>query len=368
MTPWVFAALLAMGSMPCAQTVYPTGVTIHHPHATWPSNTVFPAPDGTVCEIDMNGAVVRTWRPLVPHEPLSLARPLGHGRILALSGTQRIVELDAANTLLWSYSVPAGYTVHNDVQRLANDNTLILCSQRITRPEISPLELIDDLVIEVDRNGAIVWEWFAWQHFAEFELSDAERAGIAAKGGDWAHVNSADLLPPNSHRLDAFFQGNLILSMRFLNRVITADHGRGDVLYVLRGVTQGQHDARMIGPGLPGAGNLLMFDNGSGTGYAIPPMSTRGYSRVLEVDPISGRIVWFYDATRTGLNRFRFSSYVMGGAQRLANGNTLICDAVVGRLFEVTPAGLIAWEYLSPFIGRDAAGLLSTHVYRSQRR
>jgi hypothetical protein len=48
------------------------------------------------------------------------------------------------------------------------------------------------------------------------------------------------------------------------------------------------------------------------------------------------------------------------GAQRLANGNTLICSGVGGRLFEVTRSGEIVWEYRNPFSGsvRNADGSL----------
>ncbi|KYN92271.1 hypothetical protein A3219_21425 [Salmonella enterica] len=39
----------------------------------------------------------------------------------------------------------------------------------------------------------------------------------------------------------------------------------------------------------------------------------------------------------------------MGSAQRLANGNTFICESAFGRLFEVTPEGETVWEYIIPF-------------------
>ena len=38
----------------------------------------------------------------------------------------------------------------------------------------------------------------------------------------------------------------------------------------------------------------------------------------------------------------------MGGAQRLQNGNTLITEAVFGRMFEVTQGGEVCWEYTNP--------------------
>jgi hypothetical protein len=38
-----------------------------------------------------------------------------------------------------------------------------------------------------------------------------------------------------------------------------------------------------------------------------------------------------------------------GSVDRLRNGNTLICDSAVGRMFEVTRGKEIIWEYVNPF-------------------
>ena len=43
-----------------------------------------------------------------------------------------------------------------------------------------------------------------------------------------------------------------------------------------------------------------------------------------------------------------FTPRYVSGAQRLSNGNTLICDGVHGTLFEVTPAGKTVWKYVNP--------------------
>jgi hypothetical protein len=43
-----------------------------------------------------------------------------------------------------------------------------------------------------------------------------------------------------------------------------------------------------------------------------------------------------------------FFSPFMGGAERLWNGNTMVCESAFGRLFEVTPDGTLVWEYVIP--------------------
>ncbi len=38
----------------------------------------------------------------------------------------------------------------------------------------------------------------------------------------------------------------------------------------------------------------------------------------------------------------------MSGANRLPNGNTLICESVDGTIFEVTPKKETVWKYVNP--------------------
>ena len=61
-----------------------------------------------------------------------------------------------------------------------------------------------------------------------------------------------------------------------------------------------------------------------------------------------------------------FYSPFISGAQRLPNGNTLICSGVKGRLFEVTRDGEIVWEYMSPYFRTRAFGETSL-VFRAYR-
>ena len=89
---------------------------------------------------------------------------------------------------------------------------------------------------------------------------------------------------------------------------------------------QKQHDPEQIDNG-----NLLVFDNGK----------QRHYSRVLELDPTTKKIVWEYKDED-------FFSNIRGLSQRLPNGGTLVVSSQRGRAFEVTTEGEIVWEYWSP--------------------
>ena len=57
------------------------------------------------------------------------------------------------------------------------------------------------------------------------------------------------------------------------------------------------------------------------------------------------QIVWEYTAPDTT----SFYASWISGAQRLPNGNTLICDGPAGHIFEVDQANEIVWDYCNPY-------------------
>ena len=91
----------------------------------------------------------------------------------------------------------------------------------------------------------------------------------------------------------------------------------------------GPHDATVLKNG-----HILLFDNGLG----------RGWSRVIELDPLTRQIVWEYRAPQPA----DFYTVVHGSNQRLPNGNTLIANSGHGEVFEVTPEGEIVWRFFNP--------------------
>jgi hypothetical protein len=141
----------------------------------------------------------------------------------------------------------------------------------------------------------------------------------------------------------------------------------------------GSHDAHWIRHGLPGAGHLMVFNNGQylfqrtphssaleinprldrdgrDTGrYVNPPAAgyrRETYDKDTHNSPrlISTQVVWSFAA----VNSHGFFSHIGSSARRLPNGNTFICSDTEGHLFEVTPEGKLAWEYINP-VTRDGA-------------
>ncbi|MDP8236578.1 MAG: hypothetical protein P9M08_09355, partial [Candidatus Erginobacter occultus] len=87
----------------------------------------------------------------------------------------------------------------------------------------------------------------------------------------------------------------------------------------------------------------------------------RGWSRVIELDPAAGEIVWEYAASPPE----KFFTATRGGAQRLDGGNTLITESNSGYVFEVTSEGEKVWEFYSPEIDGDSGSRAA--IYRMTR-
>lgn len=416
------AALAAFSLVvaPAAQTVYPTGTTIYDPDRAWNGFTVL-SPLGTqaVLVIDMNGNIVKRWDDF-NNSAGGPARVLPGGHVVAASGARpphqeslELIQRDFDGNVVWRFdkgqqiTTTAGTTIwsarqHHDWQRddfpggyyspdarpaLQGRTTLILSHADRTQPNVADVMLGDDRLLEIDAKGGIVWEWLAGDHIDELGFAADARQVIKAAAAfnkargsyDWLHVNSATYVGPNQwyDTGDArFAPQNVIISSREAS-IIAIVARDGSVVWrlgpdfsasrELRAIRQiiGQHHAHLIPKGLPGAGNLLVFDNGGSSGYGFAsPIAPdgrgafqRATSRVLEINPLTLQLVWSYTNPR-------FFSTNISSAQRLPNGNTLITAGAGGRLFEVTPKGDIVWEYMFPlFSGANR----SNAVYRGYR-
>jgi outer membrane protein assembly factor BamB len=368
----ITAVLCLLAGPAFAQTVYPTGTTIWEP-GTGDGYTLFIPPTGRAVLIDMSGNEVLSWTSPIPDHVLSVPEPLDNGRFLAFSSlpgmfppvVHHLLELDYEGDVVWVYAIPGApdtTTFHHDAERLPNGNTMILGRHQLTDLAISPAPLNDDFILEVTPDGDPVWYWQLHEHFDELDFDAEARALISDHAGDWAHANALGALPPNDHTDPAFAEGNVIVSLRSTNTVFIIDRATDAIVWRTGPddhITFGQHHPRMIEQGLEGAGNLLVFDNGAGVGYPLRRQAP-GASRVIELDPVTKEVVWSY------ANWKYFYSDIVSNAQRLSNGNTLICSGVKGRLFEVTRDGQIVWEYMSPYAQPTPTGP-RTIVYRAHR-
>jgi hypothetical protein len=277
---------------------------------------------------------------------------------------------------------------------------VILSHKNLKNPKIADKPLLDDTIIEITWEGEIIWEWICSDHFDEMGFREDARNILCRNPnwrpsgggmGDWMHINSLSLLGPNrwfDGGDDRFHPENMIWCARETNLTAIVAKRTGKIVWKLGpnfdetpelrelGWIIGQHHAHMIPRGLPGEGNILVFDNGGWAGYGSPnPGSPTGfrnalrdYSRVLELDPITLKVVWQYTPAEAGLavpvDANRFYSPFISSAQRLLNGNTMITEGSGGRIIEVTADHEIVWEYISPYWGKMMKINLIYRAYR----
>ena len=367
------------------RTVYPKGTTIYKPDKCYNGYTVmWRGP--TVKLIDMNGRTANQLQLnsaqgkagdiLEPHQgnaaflPLSAgrARLLENGHILVQRGEMMSVdgsiqEYDWAGKVVWEY-LPEGKVPHeqllgphHDVFREPNGKTLLICREavpdeymkRVRDPRYQHITIYGDTIIEVAPNGEVTWQWHGYEHLDlnhyRILASPEWVAGpYNSTACDWMHTNTVQALPENKwcDGGDARFKpGNVMISPRNLDTVYIIDYQTEEVVWSYSGDymggLSGQHEPHMIEKGLPGAGNILIFDNGASP---WKDLGHAGCSYVLEVNPVTKELVWKYE------NGQQFHASYTSSAQRLANGNTLICESAGHRVLEVTVDGEIVWEYV----------------------
>ena len=302
-------------------------------------------------------------------------------------------------SLLWDFEFGIA---HHDIEVLPNGNVLLLVIELRTAADaiaegrdpdtLNTGILRTEKIVEVRQtgltSGEIVWEWHAWDHLIQdfdpaqdnfdvvgdhpelIDINFGETSFTSNADHDWLHANSVDY----NAELD-----QIVISLRQFSELWIIDHSTtteeaashsggtsergGDILYrwghpqaYRSGSAEDrqlflQHDVQWIAPGLPGEGNLLMFNNGvarpdglySSVEEIVPPVDVSGsypLSRGEAFGP--GQPVWSYsDGTQ-------FFSAVISGVGRLPNGNTLITSGTSGTIFEVTPGGETVWKYVNP--------------------
>jgi hypothetical protein len=280
------------------------------------------------------------------------------------------------------------------------------------RPEMTgDRHLLIDSVIEIKptgrTTGEVVWEWHLWDHLVQdFDMTKPNYGSIAAHPelvnlnfgeddlppapigndgnpakrpvraiSDWTHFNGVsynpefDQIAVSVHSFSEFW---IIDHSTTTAEAASHAGGRsgkgGDLLYrwgnprAYRAGSKAdrilfnQHNAHWIPPGLPGASHILVFNNGgerpegsySSVDELILPVDSQGRYTCHPGTPYGPeQPVWSYTAPK----KPDFFSHFISGAQRLPNGNTLICSGANGTAFEVTPEKEIVWKYVNPIKG-----------------
>lgn len=320
---------------------------------------------GTVYLLDLYGDVAHTWT--LPYPPglsgylTERGTLFYNGKIVEEPGRfiagqpwkgGVALEVDWEGRVLWEVRHPDH---HHDGIRLRNGNVLLLCLAAVPR-DLAPRirgglagteyngDIHADYLVELTTGGDVVWEWRSWEHL---DPAADRITAVQERRHEWTHGNAVAELP----------DGDIVVSFRHISIVAIVARRTGEIVWKLGAPPLANQHAPTPLPN----GNLLIFDNGTHRlDNAVP------FSRVIEVAPATREIVWTYQERRP----MDFFSPLISGAQRLPNGNTLICEGNFGRLFEVTAAGEVVWEYVNPHFGvppEDPEGAPYNGVFRAYR-
>jgi hypothetical protein len=330
--------------------------------------------------VGLNGEPVHSWRVL---GSVQLAKLASDGSLFYTTRDRSfrhragLRKVDPFSNVLWYYKCRADH----DFSILPSGNVLVHCIEDRPAPAIAPGKVRSPRLAEVSPQGVLLWEWRGDEHIDELaalagidfpkDISDSNH--MIDGSYDWAHNNAASVMEENaSGAADPRFRaGNILISYCNLNTIAVIDRASGQIVWAWGpGTLDGQHDPTMLKNG-----NIMLFDNGT----------HRGYSRVVEMNPISREIVWEYSDHDDTPSEF-FSAFTSGVCP-LPNGNMLVCQASdmaptlstrvlaavsrrlfkkqtsFSRLFEITRAKDVVWELLVSHSGPLYLGVYQAPKY-----
>lgn len=258
-----------------------------------------------------------------------------NGDILAIYSQIFMIKLDKDSNLVWISDITG---THHHMQVADNGNIYVLVKKNksIPKPYCLDKKCQTDFIVVLNPRGEVIKSISLLECFVNSEYTHLLRK--MPKKNEQFHTNTLQLFDGHLSDISPLFKkGNALISALYLNTIAIVDLDKEKVVWALEGsvndLWSGMHE-----PVLLDNGNILIFDNN----WTAP--KNKRYSRVLEFDPFTKEIVWQY----RGGKQQAFFSRTCGTNQRLPNGNTLITESDNGRVFEVTSAGKIVWEYINP--------------------
>jgi hypothetical protein len=336
--PDTLEELRALGYVEYAPTpadLSKSGATIHDPSALPAGYFAYGAVACHSKIIDATGSVLNQWSldncvrwratELLPSGDLLV---VGVARAAHGGEDSYLARLSWRGELAWQLDL----TTHHDVELLANGDLLVLTTGRREVPGLDA-PILDDRLTIVSPAGDVLRSYSMYDMVVRntlgFELADVPKR---KNQRDALHTNSVHTM--TSTRLAAehpiYAVGNVLVASRRQNALMVFNLEKRRLIWAWGpGELDGPHDGTVLADG-----NFLLFDNGW----------HRGWSRVIELDPLSRKIVWQY----RGTGKSSFFSKSRGSGQRLATGQTLIGNSNSGQALLIDPDGKPIWEFNNP--------------------
>lgn len=262
----------------------------------------------------------------------------------ASSNTLKKIDWQGKKT--WEYQAEG---IIRDNFQLTKQGNLVLISTNVI-PENIELELncknsqtLSDEILEINQSGETKFNWLFHKHYRPFldndwikcnsrNLTKIESSLYNGDFFNWADPSSIYVLGENKWWDQGYTQfkpGNYLVSLRKFNRLNIIEKTSKRVVWTYEGdnaklVLPGK--VEMIPKGLPGAGNIMVFDRGE------------KFSRIIEFNPINKKTVWLHKNHSSFISR-------RGGFQRLKNGDTFLSDDASLRSIIVGKDSKIKWKY-----------------------
>ncbi len=320
---------------------------------------------------------------------------VNNGQFPAGGSGGNIEKLGWDSELLWSYDIAdINQCQHHDAIQLPNGNIMAIVWESHTKTDAQAngrvtmgSKMWSEKIIEIQPvgtdSGVIVWQWRAWDHLVQDADSLKPNYGVVAdhpellninmgelnvSTADWLHFNSLDYnvaldqVMVSSHEVCEVYIIDHSTTMEEAASQSGGNSGRGgDLLYRWgnpqnygRGTAADQkffeqHNLRWISAD----GQVMVFNNGVGRPgndystvetFTLPAMIDNNYP----IEPDSAFKPTAQDWIYTANPPLSLFSIVQGGAQRLPNGNTLICSGTEGEFTEIDAAGTLLWKYVNP--------------------
>ena len=291
--------------------------------------------------IDMRGRLVHSWR--MPFELGTHAVLLPNGNLLCAAkapeasladfdgAAGKLLEVDWDGNIVWQYEDPY---MHHDFHRMPDGNTILL--RWVVTPNNIALKvkgglpdteregvMWSDSLREINPDGKVVWEWLAYEHLDP----QVDIICPLCFRNEWSHANSF-VATPDSGILVSFMKTN---SIAIINKET------GNIDWRWGGFLKLAHpqDVGWLDDG-------IVMVLGSGGHISLAEACN---SEILRIDIKTKKIMWEFKESSV----VDFYTPCKGSLQRLANGNTLICEGYTGRIFEVTEDKERVWEFINPF-------------------
>ena len=316
------------------------GVTQHSEEEALAGVNLYTDQERTCLALDMQGREVHRWT--VPdHDQVECFELLADGSILVLSVDQGVSRIDRNSQVTWRADLAA----HHDLAVLPGGEVIVPTHREITHAR---RRVRFDELTHLDKNGEVISSWDSHgakeilaQHHAPHPL-DSPANSPTETVYDFYHLNAVEVLPSE---VSGFPAASKLLCLRNVDLLVILSPDYSEVLWSFGpGILDQPHS-----PELTPEGRVLVFDNGRG----------RGYSRLVEIDPVTDTVTWIWKAAPPE----SFFSPIRGSCQRLADGHTLVTESERGRVFELNAAGERVWEFWSPLIVDGQR----RRIYRMQR-